>query len=77
MSQSNIAAATEDLPTVHLYQGDAAWHDGPGWYYVIEEYPEEGSCGAFETEEAVREHARLAGYQVAGILTYKPPQPKK
>lgn len=31
-------------------------HDGPGWYYWTEEYPDEGSAGAFETLEAARLH---------------------
>ena len=30
------------------------WHDGAGYYLILDEYPEEGSCGAFRTRaEAV------------------------
>lgn len=25
------------------------WHDGHGWYLILDEYPEEGSCGSFRT----------------------------
>ena len=41
-----------------VVKGDATWHDGPGWYYVDVEYPDEGSCGAFATKEAAIAHAR-------------------
>lgn len=44
-----------------LHEGDAAWHDGPGWYYTIDEYPDEGSCGAFATRDEAIEHAQCAG----------------
>ncbi len=33
-------------------------HDGPGFYYVEDEYPDEGSCGAFATLSEAIEHAR-------------------
>jgi hypothetical protein len=55
----------EDNGTASVMLGDAHWHDGPGWYWVIDEYPDEGSCGAFETELEAREHAISAGYEVA------------
>ena len=44
--------------------GDASWHDGPGWYWIIDEYPEEGSCGAFSTRKEAVDHATEAGYLV-------------
>ncbi len=44
-----------------MVQGDATWHDGPGWYWIISEYPEEGSCGAFPTYEACVTHATTEG----------------
>lgn len=47
------------LATLHL--GDATWHDGPGWYYTMDDCPDEGSFGAFATREEAIEHARLAG----------------
>ena len=37
--------------------GDSTWHDGPGWYYTIDDYPDEGSCGAFATREDAVAHA--------------------
>ncbi len=45
-----------------FYQGDITWHDGPGWYYVDDEYPDEGSCGAFSTLDEAIAHAREATY---------------
>lgn len=50
--------------TATLHLGDATWHDGPGWYYVIDDYPDEGSCGAFASRgEAIEQAAR------AGLVT--------
>lgn len=56
--------------TLHYASPDEgfAWHDGPGWYYVIDEYPDEGSCGAFATCREAREHAERDGYRVNPIL---------
>lgn len=51
-----------DAPTATLREGDATWHDGPGWYYVIDDYPDEGSCGAFKTRHAAILHAAREGY---------------
>ncbi len=36
-------------------------HDGDGWYYWEEEYPEEGSVGAFPTREEAIGHAEECG----------------
>ena len=47
-----------DLVTFH--DGDKGWHDGPGWYYTINDYPDEGSCGAFKTFSDAMEHAEEA-----------------
>lgn len=33
-------------------------HDGPGWYWVDDQYPDEGTCGAFETASAAEADAR-------------------
>lgn len=46
---------TSDRVTFRL--GDATWHDGPGWYYTIDDYPDEGSCGAFATRQEAAAHA--------------------
>ncbi len=27
------------------------WHDGAGYYLILDEYPEEGSVGAFKTRD--------------------------
>ncbi len=54
----------DDEPEATLHLGDASWHDGPGWYYVDVEYPDDGSCGAFATSRDARDHAEAAGYQV-------------
>lgn len=32
---------------------------GPGWYYYDDEYPDEGSCGPFETKAQAEIRARL------------------
>lgn len=58
-----MSASTDEYTfdeMVTLYLGDATWHDGPGWYYIFAEYPEEGSCGAFATKEEAEAHARAA-----------------
>lgn len=62
--------ASEELPTVTLYHTETGdgWHDGAGWYYVIDEYEDEGSCGAFDTYEEATSHARAAGYAIGGVL---------
>jgi hypothetical protein len=56
---------SDDRPTVTLMQGDDTWHDGPGWYYVIDEYQDEGSCGAFATRVEAEAHACAGGYEVS------------
>ncbi len=38
------------------------WHDGNGWYYVDENYPDEGSVGAFSTREEAVTHGEAADY---------------
>jgi len=48
------------LDGVAFVEGDKTWHDGPGWYYVFDDYPDEGSCGAFETLTHARESAMQA-----------------
>jgi len=55
---------TEEKPTatIYLYGPDA--HDGAGYYYVDDEYYDEGSCGAFASIAEARAHAEEAGYVV-------------
>lgn len=59
--------------TVSLHEGDATWHDGPGWYYTVDEYPDEGSCGAFPSRILAEQHAAMQGY----TATIRPPTPDK
>ena len=47
-----------------LRVGDASWHDGAGWYYTIDEYPDEGSTGAFATVALAVAHAERDGYDI-------------
>lgn len=54
----------DDAGTVTLHEGDSSWHDGPGWYYTIDDYPDEGSCGAFASRTLAAQHARLSGHLV-------------
>lgn len=64
-----VNCSCEDCrPEVTIYLGDAGWHDGPGWYYVIDEYPDEGSCGSFGSEIEAGRHAREAGYKVRATV---------
>lgn len=53
-----------EKPEVVLLEGDASWHDGPGWYYYDAEYQDEGSCGAFATREEALAHLTEAGYRL-------------
>lgn len=65
MSDTGEPENTGDGPppaTIHL--GDATWHDGPGWYWTIDDYPDDGSCGAFATRAEAIEHATSAGYEI-------------
>lgn len=50
-----------DLAEISLAYFPSGSHDGPGWYYWYSEYPEEGSVGAFATEEKARAHAKSSG----------------
>lgn len=36
-------------------------HSGTGWYYWLEEYPEEGSVGPFDFRDQAAKHARDSG----------------
>jgi len=54
---------------VHFY--DQA-HDGPGWYYYIADYPDEGCVGSFETLEKAIEHAEKSDFCVAPYPEEKP-----
>ena len=53
----------ERAPVTVVHYNDA--HDGPGWYYIYDEYPDEGSCGAFSTREEAVKHARESDCEVS------------
>lgn len=36
-------------------------HTEPGWYYVFDEYPDEGSIGPFDSQAAAATHAIESG----------------
>lgn len=57
--------AADDLPSATIYWYGSEAHDGAGFYYVIDEYPDEGSCGAFRTVSAAVRRASLDGYIVS------------
>jgi predicted GNAT family acetyltransferase len=61
-----MASDTDDLPMAVLFYTRTG-HDGAGWYYVDDEYRDEGSVGAFATREKAIEHARAADYRIAPI----------
>lgn len=60
----NDSGLAVDQPTCTFHLGDAEWHDGPGWYIVDDEYPEDGSAGAFETRADAEKFAAEMGYYV-------------
>jgi len=43
---------------IRVEEGDASWHDGPGWYFIDSDYPDEGSCGAFKSKNDAIVYAR-------------------
>ena len=58
----NLSVGNGDVDFAHGLKALAdAGYDGPGWYYWDEEYPEEGSVGAFDTREECEAHARDEG----------------
>ena len=68
-------ASDDDRALVRVeHWGDEA-HDGPGWYYYFDEYPEEGSCGAFATREECEAHARQCDCEVAVLPQSKEEEP--
>ena len=62
----------------HVYvlkrYGDNA-HDGAGWYYYEEEYPNEGSTGSFDTPEEAKAHAALSGVTIVWADYSDKPEP--
>lgn len=64
MSNARPPGEDDEPSTATLRYGDATWHDGPGWYYTIDDYPDEGSCGAFATRVEAIDHATGAGYEI-------------
>lgn len=68
MTERVDLAHEDDRPLATLSfaePGGGDWHDGPGWYYWDDDYPDEGSIGAFATREEAEQHAVEAGYRVA------------
>jgi len=51
-----------ELPIATIVRGDETWHNGPGWYIWDQDYPNEGSSGAFAAKEEAIAFARKAGY---------------
>ena len=45
------------LDVIQIHEGDHTWHGGPGWYYTLIDYPDEGSCGPFAKVSELMEHA--------------------
>lgn len=58
LHEADLMGEPEDESSATVYLWGAEAHDGPGYYYVDDEYPEEGSCGAFKTAEEAVAHAR-------------------
>lgn len=56
---------TRPIVRMLLARDEDGAHGGPGFYYVNENYPDEGSCGAFSTLLAAVQHADAAGYNAA------------
>ena len=54
----------DDCTFARVFKGDATWHDGPGFYYVDDEYRDEGCCGAFATLDEAVAHAQSGQYCV-------------
>ena len=48
------------LPIAIFSHGNG--HNGLGWYYCDQEYPDEGGTGSFQTKAAAIRHAKLCGY---------------
>ena len=64
MSAAALLEHLDSLPTATCHLApDGAWN-GPGWYYVDDEYPEEGVFGVFASQDDAREAARRDGYIV-------------
>lgn len=42
---------------IQIHEGDDSWHGGAGWYYTLNDYPDEGSFGPFKTVSELMEHA--------------------
>lgn len=64
-----------DAVRIVLQEGDAESHDGPGWYYWKEDYPEEGSVGAFAAKNEAMVHADGAGVALVFVESYGDSEP--
>lgn len=50
----------DQTATIRYYATGA--YDGPGWYWIDAEYPDEGCVGAFATSDEAIANARDCGY---------------
>jgi hypothetical protein len=67
-----FGSRVSSMDIVSVVEGDATWHDGPGWYYTYDEYPDEGSCGAFATQVDAVTHAALTGCVIRSVAEQQP-----
>jgi len=58
----------ESEPWAVVVHGGSSAHSGPGWYYWLEEFPEAGSIGPYETREDAAEMAGDEGLRVRAQL---------
>lgn len=66
MTSLTAESVTDDKPTCSIREGADDWHDGAGWYWMDDDYPEDsGYVGAFATEQDCIEHARRCGYDTS------------
>lgn len=64
-------SAESDPQVARLYRGDDTWHDGAGWYWFDDEYPEDsGAVGAFHTLKEAECHANMCGYYKIIIMRW-------
>lgn len=56
----------DQTATIRYYTTGA--YDGPGWYWLDAEYPEEGGVGAFATPDEAIANARDCGYVAFNVV---------
>lgn len=62
---------SKDTAILAFFTGDK----GAGWYYWDQEYPEEGACGPFGSDEEAEAHA-LKAYDCVERATLTEPEPE-